>query len=286
MDESYLGITRRPVRHCVREGARRRDRDRVTSLATIAMSSAFAPPVVTTDGTCRSITTTAFGRAYDLRVDDTSHDHGLMLWDASLALVRWLEHSPKELAALRGARILELGAGTGLLGLALAHAAGADVTLTDLPHVCANISANVRANALPPGAPGAVRVLPYAWSGAVDAAVLGGGDGFDVILGTDVAYSETLNPVLLASAAAFAGARARCAVIFANELRCAIAQGVFDAEWPRYFTAKRVAARHLHPDWRDKNMILFKMRLRPAHKRAGAAGAGGDGGGADDDDNE
>jgi predicted nicotinamide N-methyase len=236
----------------------------------------MAAPIGTTDGTCRSITTTAFGREFSLAVNDASLDHGLMLWDASVALIRYLEHSPKELAALRGARVLELGAGTGLLGLALAHAVGARVVLTDLPHVCANIAANVRANSLPPGAPGSVTVLPYAWSGVADAAVLAAGGGaFDAILGTDVAYSEELNPVLLASAAAFAGAGgSRAAVLFANELRCAVAQAVFDREWPAHFAAKRVPTKHLHPEWRDKNMLFFKMKLRPRARRAVSAGVG------------
>jgi predicted nicotinamide N-methyase len=241
-----------------------------------------APLECTTDA-CRSMTATIFGREYTVAVNPISLDHGLMVWDASMALLRFFEHNPKELSALRGARILELGAGTGLLGIALAHAVGAHVVLTDLEHVCANIAANVRANALPPGAPGSVRVAPYSWSGEAPPELCAHGP-FDFIIGTDVAYSESLNPTLIASAAAFAAASApRCTVFFANELRCSIAQGVFDAEWPKFFTAKRIAVKLMHPEWRDKNMIFFKMRLR--RKRAGvSAGGGPDDAGHDDDD--
>ena len=243
----------------------------------------LAPLECTTDE-CRFLTATIFGREFTLAVDPLSYDHGLMLWDASMALLRFFEHSPKELSALRGARILELGAGTGLLGIALAHAVGARVVLTDLEHVCANISANVRANALAPGAPGSVHVAPYAWCGETRAELLEHGP-FDLIIGTDVAYSESLNPTLIASAAAFAAVSApRCTVFFANELRCSIAQDVFDAEWPKFFSAKRIASKLMHPEWRDKNMIFYKMRLR--RKRAGLAGGDGgpeeeDGGGED-----
>jgi predicted nicotinamide N-methyase len=229
-----------------------------------------APLECTTDA-CRSMTAAIFGREYTLAVNPISNDHGLMLWDASMALLRFFEHNPKELSALRGARILELGAGTGLLGIALAHAVGARVVLTDLEHVCANIAANVRANALAPGAPGSVRVAPYSWSGEAPPELRG---PFDFIIGTDVAYSESLNPTLIASAAAFAAASApRCTVFFANELRCSIAQRVFDDEWPKFFTAKRIAGKLMHPEWRDKNMIFFKMRLR--RKRAGISAGGG-----------
>jgi predicted nicotinamide N-methyase len=57
---------------------------------------------------------------------------GLGLWSASLVLARWLADNKHRLG-LRGAHVVELGAGCGLPGLAAAvHAQPRRVTLTDL----------------------------------------------------------------------------------------------------------------------------------------------------------
>ncbi len=47
----------------------------------------------------------------------------------------------------RNLKILELGAGTGLVGLAAAQLGAARVQITDLPYALANIQSNVDRNA-------------------------------------------------------------------------------------------------------------------------------------------
>lgn len=244
----------------------------------IMSSVVISPSVETTDGTCRSMSVTAFGRLFTVNVDDTSLDHGLMLWDASVAFLRYLEANPRECESLRNARILEVGAGTGLLGIALAHCVGARVVMTDLTRVCGNLAANVTADPLKPGASGSLSVVPFDWCDADGPrAVLAASDGgvFDAIIGTDVAYSEALNPTLLSATAACARASevrgTRCTVYFANELRCELAQGVFDRVAPTLFVCKRVPAKQMPQSLRDQNMILFKMRLLPSERRSSAS---------------
>jgi len=77
-----------------------------------------------------------------------------MVWDSSWVLISMLSRSESWLAdSIRGKRVLELGSGTGLLGLAAA-AAGAQVVLTDVPTmVDALIWPNVLANARNHGTP-------------------------------------------------------------------------------------------------------------------------------------
>jgi hypothetical protein len=71
----------------------------------------------------------------------------------------------------RRARVLELGCGPGLPGIAAAAALGADVTLTDLPGVLPLARANVEANcSLIKAGGGRVAVAPFDWREAARAA--------------------------------------------------------------------------------------------------------------------
>eukprot|EP01018_Ginkgo_biloba_P001197 Gb_18768 [translate_table: standard] len=94
-------------------------------------------------------------------------------------------------------RIIELGAGTGMVGIAAALL-GAQVTITDLPHVLPNLEYNasaneetVRATALG----GSVRVKALRWGEGDDALKLG--RNFDLVLASDVVYHEHLFDPLL-----------------------------------------------------------------------------------------
>jgi predicted nicotinamide N-methyase len=226
-----------------------------------------------------SVRVTFLGKELDIAQDPNSHNHGLCVWDAALCYLRYLEASPREQALLRGASVLELGAGTGVLGLALAHALGCQVVATDLPSVLPNLAANLAANPLPPGCAGACRALAYAWDGQAPAELLAaspGGAGFALVVGTDVAYSEALNPVLLASAAALARPL-RGRVVLVNELRCEVAQGVFDAVAPTLFKVHRVPNKRLPAEYQSCNFIMLNLALK--RQAAAAAGDGGGGGG-------
>lgn len=87
--------------------------------------------------------------------DPASHNLGTTVWDASIVLAKFLEKGARrgELsrARLTGRRVLELGAGPGLGGIAAALL-GADVVLTDLPDIvpltARNVATNVSAAAL------------------------------------------------------------------------------------------------------------------------------------------
>lgn len=93
-------------------------------------------------------------------------------------------------------RILELGSGTGIVGIVAAATLGSNVTITDLPHVVANLQFNAEANAGVVGSSGGVvTCAPLRWGHAADVERMG--SEFDVILASDVVYHDHLYEPLL-----------------------------------------------------------------------------------------
>ncbi|CAM6026519.1 unnamed protein product [Sphagnum balticum] len=137
------------------------------------------------------------------------------LWPAATALCWYLDHTygnsgmqvASSSCAIRGVggkegeevsgvkrrrlRVLELGAGTGMVGV-LAARLGAHVTLTDLAHVLPNLEQNVELNKLTVEAGGgSLSVHLLQWGVKEDVTALGQ-EPFDLILASDVVYYDTL----------------------------------------------------------------------------------------------
>lgn len=93
---------------------------------------------------------------------------------------------------LKEKRVIELGAGTGLVGI-VAALMGAKVTTTDREPALEFLSANVKSN-LPPDSQVSVDVSELTWGEGLERYPAG---GFDIILGADIIYLEdTFVPLL------------------------------------------------------------------------------------------
>ena len=120
-------------------------------------------------------------------------DEATTIWDAGLVLANYLceGRGGGWSGRLKGRRAVDLGSGTGVVGLAAA-ALGADVVLTDLPECLPILELNVRQNAAAVAAAGgSACALPLRWGDAAAAeAVLARNSGrpFDVALMGDCMY--------------------------------------------------------------------------------------------------
>lgn len=112
-----------------------------------------------------------------------------VVWDAAVVLCMFLEMGKVD---LKGKRVIELGAGTGLVGI-VAALLGANVTITDREPALEFLAANVREN-IPPSQQGAVQVSELTWGENLHLYPTG---SFDLILGADIVYLEETFPALL-----------------------------------------------------------------------------------------
>lgn len=113
---------------------------------------------------------------------------GCLIWPTSVIFCRYL---CDRVSLLQGRRVLDMGAGTGLVGL-VASRLGAAVSLVDMPQAMPLLEANVAADAAgrPPAA-GATEVLPLLWGNAAHLTeLLKGGGRFDVVLCCEVVYQQ------------------------------------------------------------------------------------------------
>ncbi|KAM0001662.1 putative lysine methyltransferase, S-adenosyl-L-methionine-dependent methyltransferase [Helianthus debilis subsp. tardiflorus] len=93
-------------------------------------------------------------------------------------------------------RILELGSGTGVVGIAASAILGADVTVTDLPHVLPNIKFNADVNASVVGTRGGgVHVAALSWGKVEEMEDVG--REYDLVIGSDVVYHDNLYEPLI-----------------------------------------------------------------------------------------
>ncbi|KAL6030327.1 hypothetical protein STEG23_023549, partial [Scotinomys teguina] len=104
-----------------------------------------------------------------------------VVWDAAIVLSKYLEMGAVE---LRGCSAVELGAGTGLVGI-VAALLGAHVTITDRQVALEFLKSNVEANLPPHIQPKVVKELT--WGQNLESFLPG---EFDFILGADVRYLE------------------------------------------------------------------------------------------------
>ncbi|XP_030627872.1 protein N-lysine methyltransferase METTL21A isoform X1 [Chanos chanos] len=115
-----------------------------------------------------------------------------VVWDAAVVLCMYLELGHID---LKGKTAVELGAGTGLVGIvaALLGENLSNVTVTDRKPALEFLTENVRSN-IPPDQQRAVQVSELSWGEDLERYPSG---GFDLILGADIVYLEETFSALL-----------------------------------------------------------------------------------------
>ena len=151
-------------------------------------------------------------------------DTGGRLWSSAHVLCRWQKGAAEQIA---GSEVLELGCGTGGVGLFAAGLGARRVVLTDGgPDAVLELArANAGTNEHMWGGETRVEVLPYAWGEPLAQPIVpeAGGHRFKWVFGSDVTYSAGAHALLCATIKQLLsqqhGAADGCRVVLAHEHR-------------------------------------------------------------------
>eukprot|EP01062_Namystynia_karyoxenos_P048989 TRINITY_DN37411_c0_g1_i1.p1 TRINITY_DN37411_c0_g1~~TRINITY_DN37411_c0_g1_i1.p1 ORF type:complete len:263 (+),score=89.10 TRINITY_DN37411_c0_g1_i1:88-876(+) len=210
------------------------------------------------------------GSGRELVVEEAFQELGHRVWDCCVLMGRMLEHHTRPSGAggdprldVRGKRVLELGAGTGLLS-AVAVCAGAELAVATerqplVPRMQSNLGAMLGADA--GRAP--CRALDWTDPDAVGAA-LEEHTAFDLVVGSDVCLVASAVPALLQVLRSLAERLPELTIIVGGArhregwgalLRDAPAQG---------WQLDPIAEELLHPRYRSTKFEIVRMSLTPA----------------------
>ena len=205
---------------------------------------------------------------------------GTMIWEAGIVLAMYLEHDarqPTPSHSVRDQRVIELGSGTGVSGLAAA-ALGAQVTLTDAAHVVPHLQSNVEKNsAALAAAGGRATVVVLDWEMGAHLAQL---PACETVLGADLLYQRegrqlpalavVLKQLLTPTPAQPAGGR----LLLAHKSRHDVLDlAMLDALGRVGIDLAAVPFADLHPEYRSPSITLYCGRMSNARDPSSTAEA-------------
>ncbi|XP_067847915.1 EEF1A lysine methyltransferase 3-like [Heptranchias perlo] len=165
------------------------------------------------------------------------------VWEAAIALCRYFE---KENISFTGKKVIELGSGTGIVGI-LAALLGGDVTMTDKPNILEQIENNVSIN-IPTARRHRLKVSALTWGeNHTDFPT-----DYDFILGSDIVHSSVTYPALIETLRHLADRGTT--IYLSSEIRKRNGSPSFhEVHLPPYFNCQVVDR------LKDKNITVYKM---------------------------
>ena len=124
-----------------------------------------------------------------LRLEQSYTALGTTVWDGSVALAKMFDNKETfPCHYLQKCRVLELGAGCGLVGIYICLLGAKMTFLTDQKCCVKTLETNVKSN-IPQFQRDKIKVMEYSWGTNTDELTKGG--SFDLVLAAEVLYSQT-----------------------------------------------------------------------------------------------
>jgi predicted nicotinamide N-methyase len=204
-------------------------------------------------------------RVLRLQQDPNSQHLGTTVWDSSIVLAKFLEANCRKgdfaKTRVKGKRVLELGAGMGLGGIAFSLL-GASVVLTDVAEVIPLLKRNVELN-LGCSCPD-VTVMELDWFKPEQLEALTPSPPFDYVIAADCVYAEHIIPHF--HSIVQAATNDKSIVLVVNELRSHLIQAKFIEVFEATHTIKQISANKQDPKFQHELIQMFFMKRKRAKK--------------------
>ncbi|TMW66775.1 hypothetical protein Poli38472_014087 [Pythium oligandrum] len=191
-------------------------------------------------------------------VENSGLGTGLTTWDGSIVLAKYLEHRFGN-GQLHGKRVLEVGAGTGLVGISAGLLGAEQVLLTDLAYTMDNLARNVELTGQHAQQIKA-RVQPVELDWFQPRSDLG---DFDLILASDVVWVEELvRPLVQTLQTLVRNSQRSTRVLMSHQTRSVLTDERLFRELEAHgFQRRLVPTAELHPDFVSDRIRVWELEL-------------------------
>ncbi|POM74147.1 Nicotinamide N-methyltransferase [Phytophthora palmivora] len=184
---------------------------------------------------------------------------GLTTWDGSVVLAKYLEHQRR--SDIAGSRVVELGGGTGLVGISAALLGARQVILTDLDYVVDNLARNAAETmklAASTGRPMESDVSTRVLDWFKPPSDLG---NIDLLLASDVVWVEKLIPPLVATFdTLLSHSNVKTRILMSYQKRSIMSDRLLFSELERHNLIKtRIPATSLHPQFSTDRIDVWEI---------------------------
>lgn len=206
---------------------------------------------------------TSCGETVEVFLDYHRHGTGSSVWDSAVVLMGFFENTEYFPQGFwTGKRVLELGAGTGIVGLLTAKLGAAHVVLTDLGDIVQPLAANIELNRASLAPSTSVAALEHLWGTSTEPL----GPPFDVVLCADclLPYAQEAMSALAHTIKELctAGTGSDTQVLLAFEERFDVTP-FFQLVQDSGLAADEILLHHLHPLYQSSLIHVYVIRAVP-----------------------
>ncbi|KAJ2438679.1 Protein-lysine N-methyltransferase efm6 [Coemansia sp. RSA 2424] len=182
---------------------------------------------------------------------------GSTVWDSALVMAKYLDHQTKlGNLDLSQKTVLELGSGTGLVGIAVGRLhPSCQVILTDKQELLPLLGRNIELNS----AAGNTRAQCLDWRASINSVV----EAVDLIIVSDGIFDKSLHEPLAETLARLARAGSKnVSVLLGYESRVFADEAEFIAMWSKHFSFRDIKPSEQDPVVQSEDIFLFEGRLK------------------------
>lgn len=183
--------------------------------------------------------------------NDPEKGTGLVIWDSAVILAKYFE---KNQHIISDKHVIEVGSGTGFLGISCYLLGTSKVLMTDLPYTISNIIRNIQRNGNHDGM--LYKVLD--WFDDATYLSLDDKNEYDIIVGADIVWLDYLVEPLVNTLKSLC--HSKTIVYLSYQLRSVAVDDLLWMHMNKYFIIQKVSSASLHPSYQSDKISIYECK--------------------------